>query len=228
VRLNSDWDHDIGFNVGLMFRPSDNWSLGLSYRAAQDIDFGGDATFTQIPTGNPQFDAIVASQIPPDQKITTTLAFPSMTHFGIATKVIPNWTVEFDVDQTQWDRFKSLDINFEQTPANNLSRVESWDNSFSYRLGANHPVTDNWDVRLGTVYDESPQPVEAVSPLLPDSDRLGVTFGVGYKRGPWKIDVSDMVLHFIDRDSLGRSQDNFNGRYKLNANLFAVNVGYVF
>ena len=59
VYLNSDWDNAWGYNVGVLFKPSDRFRIGASYRSDMDINFTGDATFTQIPTGNAQLDAIV-------------------------------------------------------------------------------------------------------------------------------------------------------------------------
>ena len=41
--------------------------------------------------------------------------------------------------------------------------------------------TSQW--RFGYVFDETPQPEEAVSPLLPDADRNGITIGYGYTGG---------------------------------------------
>ena len=110
----------------------------------------------------------------------------------------------------------------------NLDRPQNWHNTNSYRLGANRRATANWDVRLGAVYDENPQPTEAVSPLLPDADRIGVSFGVGYHAGPFIVDLSDLVLHFKERSTDGLSPERFNGTYKTNANLLSVNVGLKF
>lgn len=228
VYLSSDWDSSIGWSAGVLFKPNPTWRLGASYRSDMDIDFKGDATITQISTGNPQLDAIVKAGLPPSQGIKTTLPFPAIAAIGVATTAIPGWDVEFDYTRTTWSRFKTLLVEFDKTPAINLDREQNWHDTSSYRLGGNRRINDTWDVRLGAVYDENPQPTEHVGPLLPDSDRVGVTFGVGYRRGPWMVDVSDMVLHFLERSTEGVSADNFNGTYKTDANLLSVNVGLRF
>jgi long-chain fatty acid transport protein len=228
VRLDSEWNHGWGWNAGLMFRPNDTWSVGLSYRSDMEIDYEGEADFQQILTGFPQFDAAVAAQLPPDQGIDTTINYPAFVHFGIATTRWDKWQVEFDAVYNTWSEFEALIVEFEQSPAVNLNSPQEWDDSYSLRLGGNRSVTDNWDVRLGAVYDKSPQPVERVGPLLPDSDRVGISFGLGYKRGHWRIDATEMALAFIDRDTLGRNAEGFNGEYETAANLFSLNVGYNF
>ena len=224
--LSSDWESGTGWNVGLLVKPG-TWRIGASYRAPMDIDFNGDLTVTQIPTGVPAFDALVGAGLPPSQGVKTSIPFPAVAQIGVATTAIPNWDIEVDVTNTTWSRFKTLVVTGDAAGATLINRPQNWEDTMSYRIGANHMVNAQWDVRFGFVYDENPQPVEAVSPLLPDSDRLGVTFGVGYRHGSWFIDASDMVLHFKDRSTQGLSTD-LNGTYRTDANLISLNLGYRF
>ena len=225
--LSSDWDHAWGYNVGLLYKPG-AWRVGAAYRSAMKIDFNGFAEVTQLPTGFPQFDGLVRSQLPPSQAVRTSIDFPATASFGLATTMIPNWDIEADVIHTTWSRFKTLQVNFLQTPKDSFARDQNWENTNSFRLGANHPVTPKWDVRLGILYDQNPQPVEVVSPLLPDADRVGASFGVGYHCGNWVLDATEFALHFKQRSTEGRSADNFNGTYKTDANLISLNLGYRF
>lgn len=228
ARLDSEWSDGWGWNLGVMYRPNEHWSLGASYRSELDIDYTGEATFTQIPTGFPQFDAAVAAQLPPDQALHTSVTFPAFLHLGIATTRWDGWTVEFDTVYQSWSTFERLFVEFEQTPAANLDIPQDWSDSFSFRLGANRDVTPAWDIRLGAVYDQTPQPLEGAGPLLPDADRVGLTYGLGYEGEHWFADVSHMVLVFMDLDTDGRNRDNFNGTYNTTANLLSLNLGYRF
>jgi len=228
ARLASDWDSSNGWNIGFLFKPTPRWRIGAAYRAPMDIDLHGAADFTAISTGNAQLDALVAPSIPVDQPINTTIPFPAITNIGVATTVGHNWTAEFDIVNMTWSRFKALPINFETTPARNIVRPQNWDDSNSYRLGLNKTVSSNWDVRLGALYDENPQPIESVSPLLPDSDRIGVNFGAGFHAGPFVVDAAAFLLHFKERDTNGHNLDGFNGTYKTDATLWSLNVGYRF
>jgi len=228
IYLSSDWKTAWGWNLGVLWKASDRFRVGASYRASTDIDFTGDATFTQIPTGNAQIDALVKSQLPPNQGIATTLPFPATAIVGFALTTIPNTDLEFDVTHQSWGEFKNLDVAFSTTPQVNLHSAQDWEDTNSYRIGVNHRATPEWDVRFGLVYDENPEPVKAVSPLLPDSDREGVTLGAGYHAGPWIVDGTVFVLHFKTRSTNGQSQDFVNGTYKTNATLFSLNLGYRF
>lgn len=225
--LSSDWDSAWGWNAGVLFKPG-AWRLGASYRAPMDVKFGGTATFTQIPSGNAQFDAAAQALIPPSQNVSTAIRFPSTANAGVAYTGWNNWTLEGDITHTTWSRFDSLAVDFLTTPSRNFVRVENWKDTWSYRIGANKDVTPEWSVRLGALYDQNPQPTNVVSPLLPDADRIGASFGVGWRHAGWFVDASEFLLHFKNRSTEGQSLEGFNGSYKTNANLISLNLGYRF
>ena len=227
AHLNSDWDNSWGWNVGLLWKPNDSWRFGASYRAEMTIDYKGTATFTQIPTGNPIVDAGVKAQLPPNQPINTSIDYPALAIAGVA-HTMGKWDVEADVTRTTWSRFQSLDVNFETTPAISFTRPQNWKDTYSYRLGTNGKVAQHWDLRMGLIYDQNPQPTSGVGPLLPDSDREALCFGVGWHNGPLSVDLAEMVLHFKKRGTNGTSSDNFNGTYKTDANLIGFNFGWKF
>jgi long-chain fatty acid transport protein len=228
ARLESEYGSDIGYNVGVLYKPSERFRLGLAYRSDMEIDLDGEADFTAIPSGNSQLDAIIQSQTPPDQGISAAFPFPSMISAGIAVSPREDWDVELNVIRTNWSAFDALTVEFDTTPSANFTRVQDWEDTNSYRLGVNHHATDQWDVRFGALYDQNPQPTERVSPLLPDSDRIGVTFGTGYKTGPWHLDWSLLVLHFKDRSTGGVNEAQFEGEYETDAILWTVDLGYRF
>ena len=229
--LNSDWDTTTAWNAGVLLKPTPTWRFGLSYRSDATIDYKGSAHFTQIPTGTP-IDALVAANLPPDQSIATSINFPAMLAGGIATSAFGhNWDIEADVTHTTWSRFKSLAVTFGTSTALSFDRPQNWKDTYSYRIGANKKVNDMWDVRFGALYDRNPQPLEGVGPLLPDADREGASFGIGWHSGPFIVDLTEFALHFKTRSTNGLGDlqgDHFHGTYKTNANLISFNAGYRF
>lgn len=228
TRLASEYGSDIGWNVGILFKATPRVRFGATYRSDMDIDLEGRAEITQISTGNAQLDQFIGSRLPPDQPINTTFPFPAVASIGVAFSPNENWDIEFDVTHMTWSNFEALAVNFETTPAASFTRVQNWEDSSAFRFGVNHNATESFDVRFGAVYDQNPQPVEAVNPLLPDSDRVGVTFGAGFHHGPWTLDGTAFVLHFKDRDTEGTNDEQFDGLYETDAVLWSVNLGYRF
>ena len=228
TRLVSDYGDDMGWNFGVLIKPTDTFRIGASYRSKMEIELEGDAEITQISTGIPQLDAAIGAQLPPDQGIRADFPFPAVLAVGIAFSPNPDWDIELDVTHMTWSEFEALTVEFETTPQHGFTREQNWEDSSAARLGLNHNATEDWDVRLGILYDQNPQPVEAVSPLLPDADRIGATFGVGWHRGPWIADMAAFVLHFKDRSTEGKNPEGFDGVYKTDAMLWSVNFGYRF
>jgi long-chain fatty acid transport protein len=228
ARLSSDYGDDIGWNIGVLFKPTDRLRLGASYRSDMDIDLEGKADFTQISTGNAQLDALVGASFPQDDSITTSLPFPSVSAIGVAFSPNERWDIEFDITHMTWSRFGELAVTFTNQPARNFVREQDWEDSSAFRLGANVQATEYFDVRFGAVYDKNPQPTERVGPLLPDADRIGATFGAGFKHGPFTVDGAAFILHFKDRDTNGSSTEGFNGNFETDAVLWSINLGYTF
>lgn len=201
IDLKSDFDTGYGWNVGLLHHVNNSFSWGLSYRSKVTVDYGGSARLSQNLTGTP-FDGIIPGVLPlnRDLPVETAIEFPDMASVGVAMAITQNTVVEVDVNWTGWSSFNTLNIDFTGNELDDVSRLEGWDDAYNYRLGVrwNAPSGAQW--RAGYVYDQSPQPEEAVSPLLPDADRNGITLGYGKQVGAKKsFDVALMYLTFEDR-----------------------------
>ena len=225
VDLESDTATKLGFNVGFLAKPSENFAIGVSYRHKVATDLSGTASFALIPTGNPQFDGAVASQLPPGSvPVTTRIEFPSIVEAGVSYNY-GDLTVAADVDFQQWSSFDTLPITFEGRPDLSTVVEENYENSRIYRIGLERRLNESWVVRGGYYFDETPSPPESVSPLLPDADRHGLALGFSYTASTWNLDVAYWHLFFKERSTEGVNRDEYNGTYANGANLLAVSVG---
>ncbi len=85
VKLNSELlsNGGWGWNAGLMFKPVEAISIGAAYRSSINIDYEGEATFTQRPTGNAVLDALVAALAADGQPSgRDPIDFPSSINLG--------------------------------------------------------------------------------------------------------------------------------------------------
>lgn len=231
VKLTSDYDAGYGFNAGLLHNPTPWFSWGASYRSAITVNYSGSAELFPRPTGNPQLDGIIAATLPFNTPIpaTTRIKFPAMASLGFAVKPMPSLTVEVDGNWFGWSQFNNVPIDFPggQLPSSTI--VERWKDSYAVRGGLNYAPTSTWQWRLGYVHDQTPQPNQTVNPLLPDSDRNGVTAGIGF-RGPVDIDLGVMYLFFADRTRNTTFADDplgpFFGTYSTRALLVSLDFGF--
>ena len=80
--------------------------------------------------------------------------------------------------------------------------------------------------RFGYYFDQAAAPTESVTPLLPDANRHGATFGLSRDYGRWTVDWYDMALFFENRSTEGQERDGYNGTYKNFVNAMVLSVAY--
>jgi long-chain fatty acid transport protein len=89
-----------------------------------------------------------------------------------------------DFTWTRWSRFETLELQFDNPNQPPIIEPENFENSFRYTLGVRWTLSPAWQLRMGTAFDD-----EAVSspefrrPRIPDTDRVWLAAGVGYR--PW-------------------------------------------
>jgi len=228
VHLRSGTETGLGFNVGILARPSPDLSLGASYRHRVKVDYRGGATFSAIPTGSPELDALVAADLPlGNVPVTTSIVFPAIASVG-AAYTWKDWTIEGDVNWYQWSTFDRVLLVFETRGDLSQAIALDYSNSWQYRLGVERPLTRIWTVRGGLFYDQSPAPASSVSPLLPDADRYGLALGGSWKPGRFWVDAGTWLVLGKSRSTEGQSRDRYDGTYQSRRLTLGVSFGYAF
>lgn len=236
LKLESDFDTGYGWNAGILHKVNNSFSWGLSYRSKVKVEYSGDARVSRILTGNAQLDAVLAAQVPFDRNlpVETEIEFPDEASLGLAFALSPNLLLETDFNWTGWSSFEEVPITFTGTTTggsgNSLPDTvipEHWDDANNYRVGLRWTASPTAQWRFGAVFDETPQPEESVSPLLPDADRTGVTIGYGHT-GAIGFDVAVMYLDFKER-TRNRSfpgEGPFFGSYNTQAVLLGFTLNF--
>lgn len=228
VDLKSDWNTGVGFNLGVLAKPTEKLSVGASYRHKVKVDYTGNAAFDQISTGNLSLDQLVKQTLPQGvQSLQTSIEFPGIATVGAAYE-FGDWTAEADLVWYQWSTFGSLSLEFSDRPDLNETIVEAYSNAFQYRFGVERRLSDRWAVRGGYFYDSSPAPTASVSPLLPDADRNGFALGASWHHGNLSLDLASWYVRFKERSTEGVNRDHYDGTYQSSAITFGASLGYSF
>lgn len=224
------------FNAGLLYKPSEQLSVGLAYRHVAKIKFEGDAKFTNMQA--------LASFFP-GGKGSVELPMPSNLQAGLAYNVSNDLTLALDFQYVLWSAYDKLMIVVPDGPAapaalggqplqTTSTLVEDWKDAFLLRFGGEYRM-DKLSLRAGVLYDATPQPDKSVEPMLPDANRIEVTVGAGYMISDMlSIDVAYQFISAADRkggfaDVLGGSTlATYAGTYKTTANLLGVDIGLHF
>ncbi len=225
--LDAGTDVGVGFNLGLLAMPTEDFSIGASYRHKVTIDHGAQASFVQIPTGNSAVDNAVALVLPANQLATATFTYPAMAAVGVALRR-GYWLIEADFQWTLWSDFEAVTIDFPSTPSFSTVLPQDYESTWRGAIGIEYLVGDDWEVRGGYSYDRSPQPTDTVSPFLHDEDRHGFAFGGSYKYENLRVDAVARYLLYSSRSTTGLSRYNYNGLYESSGFSLAVSLGYRF
>lgn len=219
--VGTSFDNGFGWNFGLLYRPSDRFSFGLAYRSEIELDYDGEATYTQIPTGDAQLDQLVAATLPLGQKlpVLSTIEFPATAGVGIGLGLGERLRTDVDVTWTGWSSFQQLTFALVNNPELSESLPLELDDAMAYRLGVTYRMDNENEIRFGVAYDESPQPTRTVGPFLPDADR-GI-LAVGFGR-----DWLDLALQYqqLQERTVTDSVFGVNGRYRTNVWLVGVTI----
>jgi long-chain fatty acid transport protein len=228
VDLQSDWNSGFGFNLGVLAKPDDRWSVGLSYRYKVKVDFSGNAIFNQISTGNSQLDALVSATLPNgNTPLTTSITFPGIFSGGLAYRT-DNWTFSGEADWFQWSTFNELALVFTSRPDLSQTIPEDYSSSWQFRIGIERRLNQAWAVRGGYYYDASPSPAASVGPILPDAKRNGFCGGGSWTNGSLRFDLAAWYVKGSQRSTEGVNRDNYNGTYKGSAFTLGASFGYGF
>lgn len=227
VNLEGNGDAAYTFNVGLLFKPTKDISVGASYRHSAEITFKGDLTFTGLnakPAGFP----VGHSDLFPSGPGVAKLTMPSDLRFGASYSATADLTLNADVQFTGWSSYKELAADFEKNTAAwaDLKSIKNWENTVTYRFGGEYRMND-LAFRAGYVYDGNPIPTKYMDPSLPGADRHEFTLGIGYQiTQNIRVDAAYQYISF--ENVVKDSAIPFNGTYVNSTNLFGINLGFGF
>jgi long-chain fatty acid transport protein len=200
VALKADnWAYS--YVLGVAWKPNDNVSLGLSYRGKIDHKLSGTATYTLDAGGvGAFFNAYVPTQTFLNSAASAKITLPSVVNASARLRVDDKWTVMATVDWTGWSVFKQLLVVPVEPHNSSGLTTFGWKDSWFGSIGAEYKADDQWTLRVGTAYDQSPTPSGAATPGVPDSSRIWLSGGVGYRMTD-NLDVDFSVAHMFSEKS---------------------------
>lgn len=228
-----------GWNVGMMWSPTENFRVGVSYRSQIKHDAEGDFTLDRIHVdeGDPTSNKLLGGAL---QMVNSTVG----DYDGYATVTAPAWamaSVAWDVNDlvslygtfrwTDWSSFDELNIttNVEGVGGNIENK---WRDTYLGSLGMDLRLTDWWTLRGGIAYESSPiANPQTRTAIIPDADRWWFAIGSSFKWSDnFQTDVSFAHLHGVhERNLYNHDTGAKEGRFrKLDAYLLGLQMVYKF
>ncbi len=221
-----DWS--VGYNVGVLFEPTEKTRIGLAYRSAITHTLQGNADFT-VPAAAAPLSTTTGRFI--DTGASAELKLPDSLSFGVYQELSPQWSIVGDVTWTNWSRFDEVRIEFDNPAEQDQVQPENWEDTVRLGLGVNYKPDDVWTLRAGAAYDPSPVDDQFVTAAIPDSDRFWLSFGVGYRPSD-NLNLDFVYAHLFFNDRAISQSDmtagNLVGTYENRVDIFGAQLTWRF
>ena len=196
-----------GYNLGALYQFTSDTRAGIAYRSRIEHTLEGGADFAGVPAPNPTGRFLNAG-------IKADVTLPDSLSFSLWHKFSQEWAAMADITWTNWSTIDELRIKFNNPAETDAVTTVNWEDTFRYSLGAVYTPGD-WIFRGGLAYDETPVPGAAHgTPRVPDSNRIWLAAGVGYKIND-RISINSAYAHLFVEDSEIRKtatgEDQFRG-----------------
>jgi len=199
AKLEAD-DDAWGWNVGVLFHPMPSTKIGASYRSK--LKYSLDGT-TSVTTGTG------ASFGPGGGPTAADVTLPESFSLSLAQKVNDKWEFLADATFTKWSEINRINIVNSTNGTLRDTLTLDFDDSWRYSIGANYKLNDDWTLKGGLAYDQTPvKGASSRSVRLPDNDRTWVSIGAALKvKENGKLDFGYSHLFIKDADiNFTRSQ----------------------
>jgi long-chain fatty acid transport protein len=171
----------VGYNLGLLWQPIDQISIGATFRSSTTITLAGQTDAEMLPHLPLTYRAAQAD-----------FTFPLTAVFGISYRPTPQWNLEFDADYTDWSSFGTITIR--QAPENFVPNtptlILNWQASWMYEFGVTRYFDSGWHASAGFVFNENSVPNAYYTPLAADLDRYFFSVGAGHKGKRFDFDIA--------------------------------------
>ena len=225
VTIDASGVNEWGWSVGGLFTFTEDLRLGVNYRSEIIMNAeGGEADFANIPN----------TPLAPFQDTTfdAELPLPAELTAGLSYQLNDKWLLAFDYNRTFWGVYESLDITFANGTTSTNPRA--YEDSSTWRFGAQYEATDKLTLRAGYYFDESPVQEGYFAPETPRNDSMGFTAGLSLDvTSRLAIDASFAYIRFDEVDAsydhyVDENGQNvpFGGTYKSVAFIPGIGVTY--
>lgn len=167
-----------GANVGVLYEPTPDTRLGLTYTSEIDLDFRGPAQFSGI---GPILTALLQSRGLLDARVDVGAKVPQQVMGSVYTAIDDSWALLGNLGWQDWSEFGETEIGIDNTQSPiSLTNPLSFDDTWHAAVGAQYHTNDRWKVNFGLAYDSGFQDGNDVSPLFPVNSAW--RFGIGGER----------------------------------------------
>ncbi len=192
LSYNKGHSFSMGFHAGILGMFNDNHTrVGLNYQSQVKHQFHGYSELTGRLADIPQLTSRNAT-FRSDELFSNSVALPDVATLSVYQDINERLALLGSLVYTGWNSFRVVQLNniaaigAEQDAhaLANSATTEGYKNAIRVALGANYRFTDQWMLRVGGGYDETPTVNAHRDVRLPDANRWAASIGAHYQMRP--------------------------------------------
>ena len=200
AKQDTDWAY--GYNLGVMYTPTDKLKLGASYRSKLEHEFNNDVN------GVINQGAL--------NSLSTDIALPEIIDLSASYALNSQLDLLASVQFHRWSEWDTtvLDFGIAGSPVNGVPIERDWDDVWKFAVGADYQLNSDWRLKAGFSYETSPQDDPSMQWVdLPVGEQYRYSVGASTY---WDDILIDVFYEYADLGSVEMDRDGPTGRNLLN------------
>ncbi len=221
-KLEGDDNLSYGYNLGVMYEPTPGTVLGAHYRSSLHHSLKGDVT-TKDASG-----AIVGAV---SYDASVQLNLPEIVQLGIDQKINDKLSVQAGATWFGWNSFEEIRVIDSSGVRADNTTTQNYQTTWAFAVGGEYELNEDWTLRAGYQYDETPTTDEYRTTRTPDGDRHWFATGATYNfSDTLSIDMAAVYINITEEDiNLTRNTSNtVSARSDQDIGIVSVGLNYKF
>ena len=194
-------DFNYSFNIGFLYKPYDNLSIGVTYRSRTNTDFKGTVEVVGVEKVNAE----------------TSIDHPEQLQIGLKYQPNERLTLTADLVWTNWSTVSGYTVKFDEPLLGKTEEYfpRDWKDTRQIRVGIEYVVNEILTLRGGYFYDPSPIPDHTFDMLWPDADKKTYSIGAGLNLFGGRLTVDGVIQYIVaeQKREIGGESSNLNASY---------------
>ena len=213
AKQDTDWAY--GYNLGVMYTPTDKLKLGASYRSKLEHEFNNELKGS-LPGSN--------------RSLSTDIALPEIVDVSASYALNQQLDLLTSIQFHRWSAWDETVLDFGASvggnPVGGIPIKRDWDDVWKFALGADYQLNSDWRLKAGFSYETSPQDDPTKQWVdLPVGEQYRYSVGASTY---WDDVRIDMFYEFADLGSVDieRSVARINGSFDGHIHFIGANVTF--
>ncbi|BCB06594.1 outer membrane protein [Vreelandella venusta] len=174
-RVEGD-DEAWGYNLGVIYQPVPETTLGLTYRS--EVDFNLEGSFA---ANSPVLDQLGIGTVTDTAALDLTT--PETVNFSLTQQMTDKLKLMFGASWARWSRFDQILVTGTQRGVI-TNEQQNYSNAWAFSTGGEYQLTPTLALRAGVALDFTPTQDATRSVRIPSDDRRIFSIGAGWSPTP--------------------------------------------